>query len=244
MCAGRDNGCGADHDGQFCFRYRAGGHAIHPQLKSTGKAIVGIDISAYQHPSGAAIDFPAVRAAKIRFVAVKVDEGGGYVNPYSRDMLSARVAGMYVTGYHFARPRLPLSTAVSDARAFVEPIATAARGTLPPMLDIEMTDGLSASTVVSWVRTWVTTVRNWSGRTPIIYTGGWFWGRYLNNPGGFSGAPLWIADYEPSLNSPHLTGDWTHSTWQYGDNGRVRESRCGGHGLFPRQPRSIGCVRQ
>src|SRR6185437_15196144 len=40
-------------------------------------AVVGIDISSYQHPGGAAIDFGAARAAGIRFAAVKVDEGGG-----------------------------------------------------------------------------------------------------------------------------------------------------------------------
>ena len=190
-------------------------------------AVIGIDISSYQHPGGAAIDFGAAHAAGVRFAAIKVDEGGGYVNPwYQRDMLSARVAGMYVTGYHFARPRLPLTTAVSDARAFVSRYATTARGTLPPMLDIEVTDGLSAANVVAWVHTWVNTVRSATGRTPIIYTGRWFWGGYLHNPGGFSGAPLWIADYEPSLKSPPLTGDWSHSTfWQYGDNGRVRGIR-------------------
>ena len=32
--------------------------------------------------------------------------------------LVARAAGLYVTGYHFARPRLPLTTAASDARTF------------------------------------------------------------------------------------------------------------------------------
>jgi len=190
-------------------------------------AVVGIDISSYQHPGGAAIDFKAARANGVRFVAVKVDEGGGYVNPwYRRDMLSARVAGMYVTGYHFARPRLPMSTAVSDARAFVSRYAATARGTLPPMLDIEVTDGLSAGNVVAWIRTWVNAVRGTTGRTPIIYTGGWFWGRYLHNPRGFSDAPLWMADYEPTLKSPHLTGDWSHSTfWQYADNGRIRGIR-------------------
>jgi GH25 family lysozyme M1 (1,4-beta-N-acetylmuramidase) len=195
-----------------------------PYVKAGGIAILGIDISAYQHPGGSAIDFNGVRSSGVRFVAVKVDEGGGYVNPwYGRDMQSARTAGMYVTGYHFARPRLPLSTAASDARAFLRRYNATARGTLPPMLDIEVTDGLSANSVVSWVRSWVSTVRSTSGRTPIIYTGGWFWRGYLHNPGGFSSAPLWMADYEPTLKSPNLTGDWTHSTfWQYTDNGRIR----------------------
>lgn len=182
------------------------------------KTIWGPDVSSWQHPNGASINWGAVRASGARFAFVKLSEGPSYVNPFgAADYRNARAAGLYVGGYHFARPRLPLSTAGTDARRFAAQVGNVRQaGFLPPVLDIEATGGLSAADVTSWTRTFLTALQAATQRTPMIYTGGWFWKGYMGNPSGFSQYPLWAAQYTPSATSPNLFGDWTYSTfWQY-----------------------------
>src|ERR1700712_3024431 len=103
--------------------------------------IWGPDVSSYQHPGGVGINWNSVRAQGARFAFVKVSEGNNYKNPYAAsDIGGARAAGLYATGYHFARPRLPLSTATSDARRFAAQVGNAKEpGALPPILDLQPT---------------------------------------------------------------------------------------------------------
>ncbi|MCW2545803.1 MAG: glycoside hydrolase family 25 [Mycobacterium sp.] len=185
--------------------------------------IWGPDVSSYQHPGGAGINWNSVRAQGARFVFVKVSEGNSYENPYAaNDIGGARAAGLYVTGYHFARPRLPLSTATSDARTFAALMGNVkVAGTLPPVLDMETTGGLSAANATAWMKAFVTALQNATGRTPMIYSGAWFWKGYLNNPKGFSQYPVWAAQYTGGI-GPNLFGDFQYSTfWQYTDAAKI-----------------------
>jgi lysozyme len=183
----------------------------------------GPDVSSYQHPYGRAINWYSVRAQGASFAFVKVTEGGNYTNPYaSSDLRGARAAGLNVAGYHFARPRLPLSTATTDARRFASLIGPVMRaGYLPPVLDMESTGGLSAANATAWMRTFLSALQTATGRVPMIYSGTWFWQGYLHNPTGFSKYPLWAAQYTSGI-GPNLFGDFGYSTfWQYTDAGRV-----------------------
>lgn len=64
-----------------------------------------IDISGWQHPGGAPIDWHKVSAAGISGVLVKATQGTSYVNPYFvQDVLDAHSAGLAVGAYHFADP--------------------------------------------------------------------------------------------------------------------------------------------
>lgn len=188
------------------------------------KNVFGVDVASYQHPNGAGINWNSVKAGGAAFAFVKMSEGASYVNPYGKsDLASARAAGVRASGYHFARPRLPLSTATSDARRFASQVGNVkAPGALPPVLDIEATGGLSAADVTAWTRTFLTALEQSTGRVPMIYTGPWFWKGYMGNPTGFSRYPVWVADYNPSAASPSLFGDFGYSTiWQYTDGARV-----------------------
>jgi GH25 family lysozyme M1 (1,4-beta-N-acetylmuramidase) len=188
------------------------------------KTIWGPDVSNYQHPNGAAINWPAVRAQGAKFAFVKMSEGNFYVNPYATsDIAHARAAGLYVGAYHFGRPRLPLSTAASDARLFAAQLGNVrVAGYLPPILDIETNGGLTAANVTAWTKSFLTTLQGAIGRTPMIYSGSWFWRGYMGNPSGFSAYPVWIADYEPKNVGPTLFGDFKYSTfWQYSDSAKV-----------------------
>jgi lysozyme len=195
-----------------------------PMSGPYAKKIWGPDVSNYQHPFGAGINWNSVRAYGARFAFVKVSEGNVYVNPYARaDIGGARAAGLYVGAYHFGRPRLPLSTAASDAKAFAAQLGNVrVAGYLPPVLDIETNGKLSAANVTAWTHTFLTTLQSVTGRVPMIYSGSWFWRAYMGNPKGFAQYPVWIADYEPANTGPTLFSDFAYSTfWQYSDAGRV-----------------------
>ena len=188
------------------------------------KTIWGPDVSNYQHPNGAAINWRAVRMQGARFAFVKMSEGSTYVNPYARtDIPAALAAGLYVGAYHFARPRLPLTTAASDARLFASQLGNQkVVGVLPPILDIETNGGLTAANVTAWTKSFLTTLQGAIGRTPMVYSGSWFWRGYMGNPSGFAQYPVWIADYEPANTGPTLFGDWSYSSfWQYTDAAKV-----------------------
>jgi GH25 family lysozyme M1 (1,4-beta-N-acetylmuramidase) len=106
------------------------------RFKST---VHGIDISAYQHPNGASIDFARVKASGTKFVFVKATEGTSYVNSFFHsDWTSIGSHGMYRGAYHFAQPGA-FSTAGAQARHFVATIGSL-KGSLdlPPVLDLEV----------------------------------------------------------------------------------------------------------
>ena len=65
----------------------------------------GVDVASFQHPGGAAIDWPRVAASGVGFAAVKATEGAYYQNPYAlTDLAGAEAAGLSVVAYAFAIP--------------------------------------------------------------------------------------------------------------------------------------------
>ena len=179
----------------------------------------GPDVSGWQHPAGGGINWAAVRGAGASFAFVKASEGTGYTSPYYRsDTTTARAQGLYVGAYHFAQPRLPISTAATEANYFANIIGDVrGRGWLPPVLDLEVDNGLSAANITAWAHTFLQTLQARTGRVPILYSGGWFYRGYMYNPSGFGQYPLWDALYNNYVSSPGtLFGDWTRTTfWQY-----------------------------
>ncbi|MGH3658900.1 MAG: glycoside hydrolase family 25 protein, partial [Micromonosporaceae bacterium] len=68
--------------------------------------------------------------------------------------------------------------------------------------------------------TWLDTVEDLTGRTPIIYTGPSFWNDHVGS-NAFGRYPLWIAHYTTKP-SPIIPVGWTAYTfWQYTSSGRV-----------------------
>jgi GH25 family lysozyme M1 (1,4-beta-N-acetylmuramidase) len=193
-------------------------------------AATGIDVSSWNHPNGAGIDWNAVRNAGHTFAFVKADEGprstGGsyYINPYFKgDWGAAGAAGLYRGAYHFARPKLPLSTAVADARHFVSVTGTM-RGSrdLPPVLDLEATGGLSAGNIVAWAKSWLHEVERLTGRRPIVYMGYYFWQDALARTNELSAWRLWLPWYTNAPQPGNVPAPWgTWTFWQYTETGRV-----------------------
>lgn len=176
-----------------------------------GGPLPGIDVSHWQ----GAIDWSAVRADGVEFAFVKATEGGDYTDPrFAANWAGARQAGVVRGAYHFYRPQ---TDAMAQAAHFLRTV-TLAPGDLPPVLDVEVTDGRSADAIGAGVRTWLQEVERVTGRRPILYTRASFWTAQMGS--GLGGYPLWVAHY--GVASPRIPAGWSGWTfWQHSDAGRV-----------------------
>jgi GH25 family lysozyme M1 (1,4-beta-N-acetylmuramidase) len=199
------------------------GAAIAPVQAQAAGALFGPDVSRWQHPGGTAISWTKVKAAGNSFAIVKATEGSTYTNPwYARDVAGARAAGLVVGGYHYARPTSSMSSAASQARHFAAVIGDVRRpGTMPPILDLESTGGLSAGQLVTWTQVFTETLRELTGRAPVVYTYVNFWSSRMAGTAAFTRFPLWLAYYNPRVYPP-LIGGWSeHTMWQYTDRAKI-----------------------
>lgn len=192
--------------------------------------IFGPDVSNWQHPNGAAIDWSAVARSGQQFAFIKATEGpytghGYYTNPYfASDWKQAGAVGLYRGAYHHARPALPISTtAVAQARYFVSVTGTMhGSHDLPAVIDWEETGGLSASQLLSWLQSWLNEVQRLTGRAPIIYTYYYFWQTYMANTTALSNYRLWFARYTSDPSQVVVPGGWkTWTFWQYTDSASI-----------------------
>lgn len=190
----------------------AGGAQALPALSS------GIDIAGHQHPGGAAIDWHQVANSSQDFAFIKATEGVGFANThFPVDVKEARGAGLHVGAYHYARPG---TDAKAQARYFADVIKQADTS-LPPVLDLEETDGLGVTALQNWTRDFLSETQRLTGKTPMIYTYRYFWYEQMGNTKEFSQYPLWLAAWQ---NTPpaDIPGGWSYMTfWQRSDHGRV-----------------------
>ena len=183
-------------------------------------ASTGPDISSWQHPNGAGINWMLVKASGRSFVFIKATEDTTYTNPYfAADWAGAKAAAINHGAYHFARPA---SSAAAQAAYFVSVAGQAqSPGDLPPVLDLEDNGGLSPAALVGWTQTFLGTVQSLTGRVPMIYASPNFWRNSMGNSTAFAAYPLWLAQWAPSPSFP-LPGGWGSWTfWQYTDAGVV-----------------------
>jgi GH25 family lysozyme M1 (1,4-beta-N-acetylmuramidase)/5-hydroxyisourate hydrolase-like protein (transthyretin family) len=180
----------------------------------------GVDVSAYQHPHGAVIDWAQLRAAGLSFVYAKATEGTDRTNPwFADDVPRARANGFAAGAYHFARPTLPLSTAVDQADFFARTIGDQLHvGALPPVLDLESTGGLNRGDLTAWAQLFLDRLHDRTGRTPAVYSYPNFLRSAVYGP-ALHDAHLWIATYGGPVASP-VPGDWpAYDVWQTSDTG-------------------------
>jgi GH25 family lysozyme M1 (1,4-beta-N-acetylmuramidase) len=190
--------------------------------------VPGIDVAGFQHPNGAPVDWAQVEASGQRFAVVKAteyytDDATGrpvlYTNPnLAADLAGARAAGLVVGSYAFARPENP---AVLQADQFAAAIGTLPAGSLPPVLDLEVTGGLTPAQLVSWTRTFLDRLQRDTGIVPMIYSSPNFWNTAMANSTAFVDHPLWVAHYTDAP-APTLFGGWrSWALWQYTNKGTV-----------------------
>ena len=93
-------------------------------------------------------------------------------------------------------------------------------GDLPPVLDVEQTNGVSKTQLQREVKEWLAVAEAYYKIKPILYTNVDFYNRYLGKD--FDEYPLWIAHYY-ERKQPRISRSW--SFWQYSDVGNVNGIR-------------------
>ena len=182
-------------------------------VPASGPTVEGIDVSVYQ----GTINWTSVKNAGKYFAFARVSNGTSIIDStFNQNWNGMKSAGVYRGAYQFFRPGQDVT---AQANLMLSKIGTMANGDLPPVIDVEVTDGVSGSVIVERVKTWVSIVRVATGRNPIIYTFPSFWSS-LPNTSTITGADLWIAHWDTT--SPTVSSPW--STWnfhQYSDSGSV-----------------------
>jgi GH25 family lysozyme M1 (1,4-beta-N-acetylmuramidase) len=176
----------------------------------------GVDVSHWQ----GSISWTKVKSAGMQFAFMKATESTTYTDVrFTTNWAGAKSAGIYRGAYHFARPAA--GTAIPQAKYFVSKVGSfKGAGTLPPVLDLEASGGMSVSGLRTWTTNWLETVEDLTGRRPIIYVSPAFWEHYLGNSTAFTKYPLWIAHY--GVSSPRVPGGWKSWTfWQRTSSGSV-----------------------
>lgn len=174
-------------------------------------AVHGIDVSHYQ----SRINWPLVAQQDISFAFVKATEGESLKDSlFVHNWQSLKEVGIRRGAYHFFRPT---KSATQQADHFLQQVQLEA-GDLPPVLDIEVTDGMEEGPLLSRLKTWLTIVERTLGIRPIIYTNLNFYHKYL--VGHFDEYPVWIARY--SSRTPQLASGQKWQFWQYGNRGQLK----------------------
>jgi GH25 family lysozyme M1 (1,4-beta-N-acetylmuramidase) len=169
------------------------------------------------------INFTAAVKGGLAGIYIKVTQGTYYTNPYfSSDVRNSVKVGLPWGAYDFAQPS---DNPVADAKYFVA--NGGGKGPLPPALDME-TQTSSSAHDVAWAQAWLKEVKSLTGKTPIIYTGAYYW--WSDNP-ALGQWKLWLAGYplgyQPvqsacGLPLPNVPGGWKGWTiWQFTSTGVV-----------------------
>lgn len=184
----------------------------------------GVDVSKWQRPGGVALKWNEVAASGQKFAFIKATDGvEGDQKYFLEDSIAAAKAGLYVGSYHKAHPD---RSAIAQADQYVEALQQrdeqiSTDKTLPPVLDIELDNGLNPTQLQKWTKDFLERVEEKTGETPMIYTYRWFWQNPMGNSTDFTDYPLWLAAYEDSAPTS-LPGGWeSMAFWQRSSTGRV-----------------------
>jgi GH25 family lysozyme M1 (1,4-beta-N-acetylmuramidase) len=181
-----------------------------------GATVKGIDVSYYQGN----IDWAKVKASGIAFAIARVGDGATYVDSqFGNNWAGMKAHGIIRGTYHFFRAG---DDPVAQANNFVKQIKAHGgmqAGDLPPVLDIEVQDGVSDATLRSRALTWLQHVEAALGKRPMVYTASGFW-NYLGAGSEFSKYTLWVANWDTSC--PSMPSSWSGwKFWQTHDDGHV-----------------------
>lgn len=188
-----------------------------------GGRIHGMDISKWQHPNNAPIDFVKMYNAGIRFIMIKASDTRDTSDAQALKYLvmdhnAAQAAGIYTGFYYYATLPDTSDTAViiQDAQAQAQKaiwrLASLGGYTdrdLSYALDLEnncvrvsatgsCSKYASRNAVTLWANTWLSAVAAKTGRAPIIYSYPQFLENAMTRSANLLKYPLWIAHY--SLN--------------------------------------------
>ncbi len=184
--------------------------------QAAGDQTFGIDVSHHQ----GSINWTNVANDGIDFVWAKATEGVDFIDTrWFSNVSGAHNAGLYVGGYHYARPDTnggDTADAQSEAGDFYDAVKNyLGDGYLRPALDLEEGDGLSTTALTNWVHDFMDEFTLLSGGiVPIIYMNGYYASQVNSSVTVYD---LWYANptnnpnNPPSAPSPYSSYD----LWQY-----------------------------
>ena len=179
--------------------------------KLKGYEVHGIDVSHYQ----SVIHWDSIAMQGFQFAFVKATEGTTYADSlFSKNWQSLAEVPIIRGAYHFYRPQEPPAQQLYH---YLD-VTHLQIGDLPPVLDVELLDGVNKVKLISGMMTWLYLAEVKTGLRPIIYTNFKFYNKFL--AGYFDEYPIWIARY--SSRKPFLMDERPWSFWQYGNRGRVQ----------------------
>jgi GH25 family lysozyme M1 (1,4-beta-N-acetylmuramidase) len=230
-------------------------------LTGPGGRIHGADISRWQHPNDKPIDFVKMYEAGMRFVFIKASDTRESadllaVKYAAMDHYAAQAAGIYTGFYHYAvlpdvtDPEGIKKDALAQAQKVVWRLASMGGYSdkdLPYALDLEnkcvrySSSGAcqkyaTRSAVTLWATTFLASVKEKTGKTPILYSYANFLESSMTRTPELAQYPLWLAQYaiDPAnpINQPGMKtgGCYVHSwtgancdsqwtVWQYSSCG-------------------------
>lgn len=230
-------------------------------LLGPGGRIHGADVSRWQHPNDKPIDFVKMYEAGMRFVFIKASDTRESadllaVKYAAMDHHAAQAAGIYTGFYHYAvlpdvtDPEDIKKDALAQAQKVVWRLASMggySERDLPYALDLEnkcvrySSSGAcqkyaTRSAVTLWATTFLASLKEKTGRTPILYSYASFLEGSMTRTAELAQYPLWLAQYaiDPAnpINQPGLKngGCYVHSwtgancdsqwtVWQYSSCG-------------------------
>ena len=180
-----------------------------------GPTVKGIDVSYYQ----GTINWTSVKNDGVKFAFIRVSDGLNTIDTkFAANWSGSRAAGVKHGAYQFFRPG---QDPIEQADLLLSKIGGKLEADdLPPVIDVEASDGQSAATITTKVKKWVAHVKAATGRDPIIYTGFYFWRDSVGAP-DVTTSPLWHAQYT-TASCPNIAPPWQQwALWQYSSTGTV-----------------------
>jgi lysozyme len=178
------------------------------------ETVEGIDVSYYQ---GGSIDWNAVAGDGYRYAFIRVSHGINIIDTYfDRNWAEVKKAGLIRGAYQYF---VPSQDAAAQAQVLLDNMGPLQAGDLPPVIDVEQTDGMTGVQIAAKVQAWIDHIEANLGVTPIIYTGKYFWEDNVGS-GAFVSYPLWLPYYE--VVCPNTPSPWTNWVfWQWTSTGKV-----------------------
>ena len=179
------------------IRYRQFGIPI-----PSNYSLHGIDVSRYQQ----IINWDAVKAmnvqeTKIQFAFIKATEGNDNIDFYfKRNWRKAKEAEMIRGAYHFF---IASKDGTMQARNFINKVKLQS-GDLPPVLDVEQTNGVSKAVLQQRVKAFLYAAELAYGVKPVIYTNADFYKAYLSDE--FDDYPYRESHRQPFYHSGRCVG--------------------------------------
>ena len=189
-------------------------------LDGPGGRIHGVDISRWQHPNDAPIDFTKMYAAGVRFVMIKAADSRDASDAQALKYLvmdhnAAQAAGIVTGFYYYASlpdstdPTVIVNDAMTQAQRAIWRLASIGGYTnrdLSFALDLEnncvrvspsgsCSKYASRNAVTLWASTWLSTLNLRTGRTPILYSYPQFLENAMTRSADLNKYPLWLAHY-------------------------------------------------